>query len=652
MVQKEVGMIADEVGRASSAVLQFSTDLGAIISSFGITGPLLDNMSTQLAKLAIDMASFSNASDEEAFNALRSGITGETEPLKRFGVVLTDANLKLFALEKGIKTKIEAMHQGQKTALRYAYIMEKTALAQGDAARTAESFANQSKNLAGEWKSLNEELGKGVTPALANFLGAVTDVLSKIRRNIAGLVADWQWMVKNMGLGGTIDPSTGKTLTPSATSFDPSTGKPRVAPNEWGGGGGSIHSAAELAAKKNAVILGGIDKMGGASAVSGSGGSAEAAKEFEKARTELMKALDEQSKANLENIELRKDELELKQRLDKLTEKEAAELERINRRLVFKKDVIEDATNEWEKQVDLIEKSEDKVKDLTKSIEEEKQALADANKEIEKDAQRSREEKAADLIKERERLNQKLAQRQGLSQEEQDRLAKIDASLGTQSAGTIGAGQSIAGMDEFQLIDREAALKKQDAEEKANARIAELQAELDAENKKLEGLRDTEAKKKQVVIDALAERSALTTVNYTVEEEKLRNHTNVMIAEYQRLAAAARSVESSASNAVVPKFASGGAVAGAGTETSDSIVARLSNGEHVLDAEDVRLMGGHGMVYAFRDMLKRMPRFAEGGAVTNHHNNAKTVTINIYGEAARQRGRPDIMAWDIKMKMR
>ncbi len=77
--------------------------------------------------------------------------------------------------------------------------MEKTVQAQGDAARTAESFANQSKNLGGEWKSLNEELGKGVTPALANALGFITEVLQKVRNNIAGLVRDWKNMMAFFG---------------------------------------------------------------------------------------------------------------------------------------------------------------------------------------------------------------------------------------------------------------------------------------------------------------------------------------------------------------------------------------------------------------------------------------------------------------------
>ena len=74
-----------------------------------------------------------------------------------------------------------------------------------------------------------------------------------------------------------------------------------------------------------------------------------------------------------------------------------------------------------------------------------------------------------------------------------------------------------------------------------------------------------------------------------------------------------------------PGFAEGGAVYGPGTPTSDSIIARLSAGEHVFDAQDVAKLGGQAGVYAFRQALDagrtpvwpgaRVPGFANGGAV-------------------------------------
>lgn len=71
----------------------------------------------------------------------------------------------------------------------------------------------------------------------------------------------------------------------------------------------------------------------------------------------------------------------------------------------------------------------------------------------------------------------------------------------------------------------------------------------------------------------------------------------------------------------VGRYAVGGAVMGPGTATSDSIPALLSNGEHVLDAHDVRAMGGQSAVYQFRDQLKAgVPGYAAGGSVGREYS--------------------------------
>lgn len=179
-VAERSDVIAESVGRASSRILQMAADYGAIIQPMGIATEKAGEMGTSLAQLAVDMSSFHNATELDAFVALRSAITGETEPMKRFGVVMTQANLSAYALSKGIRTKIESLNQAQMTALRYNYILDKTQQAQGDAARTSASFANQSRRLKDEWRALNEELGKQVTPVAAKGLGVLADYLGGV----------------------------------------------------------------------------------------------------------------------------------------------------------------------------------------------------------------------------------------------------------------------------------------------------------------------------------------------------------------------------------------------------------------------------------------------------------------------------------------
>ena len=100
-------------------------------------------MSKNLTQLAGDMASFYNTTVEETSTALESIFTGLTLSMKKYGVVLTEANLNQFALEKGLGKTVDKMSQAEKATLRYNYVMEQMARAQGDFSRTAGSWANQ-----------------------------------------------------------------------------------------------------------------------------------------------------------------------------------------------------------------------------------------------------------------------------------------------------------------------------------------------------------------------------------------------------------------------------------------------------------------------------------------------------------------------------
>jgi TP901 family phage tail tape measure protein len=390
--------------------------------------------------------------------------------------------------------------------------------------------------------------------------------------------------------------------------------------------------------------------------VGGSGGSDKAAKEAEKALVEVQKALDKQAQADRERIELRKKELELKQRVSVLTKDEEKELAKINRRLEFqmelKEKAIDDATTAWEKQKGVVEDLRQEIEDINEEIRELPETLKKTFAEMDRKKADNKADAVTDLLTEQQDLQGRLDRREGLSSDQMSRLDQIQGLL----AGKAGTDEFKKGKetfdvqqtgDPFQMIDLQDQRERQKVEEEA---MFELKQKLTDKTRELETAEKDLKIASDDIVKALEQRRIFTDTNFTAIEGRTKSHVDTMIAEYRRLAAEARAAEGGVS--VTPGFANGGAVFGKGTSTSDSIVARLSNDEHVLDAEDVRLMGGHGMVYAFRDMLKSVPRFAQGGAVTTHQNNAKSVTINNYGEAARLRGRPDIMAWDIKMKMR
>lgn len=137
-------------------------------------------MSLALTGLAGDWASFYNVTQSESATALNSIFTGETENIKRYGYILTEANLQNFAYEQGIKKKISAMTQEEKVLLRYNYIMQKSAMVQGDFAKTSDSWANQTRVLSEQWKELLGILGGGLINVFAPTVRLLNSALSKI----------------------------------------------------------------------------------------------------------------------------------------------------------------------------------------------------------------------------------------------------------------------------------------------------------------------------------------------------------------------------------------------------------------------------------------------------------------------------------------
>ena len=131
--------------------------------------------------------------------ALNGVVTGETESLKRLGVVMTEANLKMFALSQGITKNIQDMTQAEKVNLRYAYVMQMTSNAHGDFARTGGGAANQMRIFQESLKQLGAQFGQVILPLFTKIItkinswiekfGSLDERTKKIIVVIAGLVA-------------------------------------------------------------------------------------------------------------------------------------------------------------------------------------------------------------------------------------------------------------------------------------------------------------------------------------------------------------------------------------------------------------------------------------------------------------------------------
>jgi len=127
---------------------QFNGTMGAMLKSSGLSGDAIVKLSTDMVGLAGDFASFYNLDAETAFQKIRSGISGETEPLKQLGINMSETNLQAFALSEGITKNWKSMTQADKVMVRYNYLMKMSKDAQGDFAKTlATSWANQERVL-------------------------------------------------------------------------------------------------------------------------------------------------------------------------------------------------------------------------------------------------------------------------------------------------------------------------------------------------------------------------------------------------------------------------------------------------------------------------------------------------------------------------
>jgi hypothetical protein len=168
--QKNFGISELQAKKAASGI-------GAIFSGFGIGGDRLVEMSKGVAALSGDLASFYNLDAADAFNTLRSGLSGEAEPLKKLGVLMNETSLNAYLLAQGVKGTVKEFDQASQAVIRYNFILEKTRLAQGDYAKPIDSYAVSTRNLTGAVQELWGRLAAALLPTLIQVIDKITLVV-------------------------------------------------------------------------------------------------------------------------------------------------------------------------------------------------------------------------------------------------------------------------------------------------------------------------------------------------------------------------------------------------------------------------------------------------------------------------------------------
>lgn len=215
---------ATALGMSKNQALSAAGTYGNLLVSLGLTGEKAAGMSKEMVGLAADLASFNNASPEETLAAIQSGLVGETEPLRKFGINLNDAALRQEAMAMGLtKTTTQVLPANIKAQAAYSLILKQSTTAQGDFARTSGGLANQQRIAEAKLANLSATIGQKLLPVMVTLetffvdkvipafmevakvagpiLGGVFNVLGFIIRNfinyiVKPLVAAFQTLVK------------------------------------------------------------------------------------------------------------------------------------------------------------------------------------------------------------------------------------------------------------------------------------------------------------------------------------------------------------------------------------------------------------------------------------------------------------------------
>lgn len=611
-VGQTVDEISEKVGRSRSQILQFSADLAAVIEPTGIATERLGEMSTKLAELAIDLASFHNATDIQAFNALRSAITGELEPLKRFGVVMTQANLKAFALKQGVDGNIESFNQAQLAALRYAFILDQTQKAQGDAERTADSYANQLRRLQGNFREFLETISNtGVVNAMAGVLQSLNLVVSGLTTSIAFLTEKTKEALTFLSQAAGFENVGIRSYSVNRTAQEQS----RLS-GENLTGNLSIEDVRRVSAtvtqkrEEEAIerakeLREEIKKYAGA--------SADAAKKAGGQAEDRAKELEKQIDLRREQIKQERDYLKQKQTIVGLTATEERQLKRLETAIdgAFDvsnakdfaevlalvtdggeelQDVFEQVGDKIESLEEKLKSAEEQSKDRLNSLREERQKLVDSFSDEDVDQDIRRAEKLANAYFEaKKRID-------GGDRNAEDFNTVNDVrnilSEGGQVATAIETQLKLLeelknAKSEAERINIQAAFDERDEDAVRAEKLSAVDAKIEAENLAFE------ATKTQIQEEISLQRSAQEQITQAFKsQQELR-------AEYSRLS----------------------------TDAQIEDLKRLQ----IQAQQTLAVLSG-----------------AATGATNITNNKEQNVTVNNYGDAANQNTNPDVLAWKLQ----
>ena len=190
---------ARAVGVSEGKMQDFAGSMQAMLLSLVGSKEAAKRMSLPLSKLAVDLGSMHEMAPEEALERLRAGLMGSAEPLLGINVAMSVLELQAFATSRGIDKTVASMSTAEKVQLRYAFIMEKTRDAQGDAEKTSHSFANTVKAITAALTDFSAGIGASLLPIATK----VAWVLRELAVELADLSPETKKIIAHIGVFAT-----------------------------------------------------------------------------------------------------------------------------------------------------------------------------------------------------------------------------------------------------------------------------------------------------------------------------------------------------------------------------------------------------------------------------------------------------------------
>ena len=425
---------ADEaMGLSEVAALEASGTIGNMFTAMGMGGEEASNMSMAMVQLASDLGSFNNTSTEDAIQAIGAALRGESEPIRRYGVLLDDATLKAEALAKGLYDGTGTLKPASRALAAYSVILNQTTAAQGDFAKTSDGLANSQKILAAQFENAKTEVGKGLLPAMQSLVDILKNMdFEEIGKDVGSLAKSF------VELGSSVRESfVGFRILARIITFD------------FDGAEKMKQDEINKKLKENAMELTEEGEI-------------------------LLHGTEEQKKALLEKLDLQDKELEKSKNLaNQKTAKSKDEIEYIERLFALQAELAENEIKNAEevakRKKQLLEEEQEKRKEIAEITRDEfknlsmreAEALAGLGMDgVLKNARKQEllgmgvSEKDATEISDREDTLRRLDKTQDLL----DRLSGISSTSAVSSMQSIGGGGGVAVID---IQKRQADLQQQ-----------------------------------------------------------------------------------------------------------------------------------------------------------------------------------------------